>query len=46
MDEYEVYEGKAFRICSRSRYLDFIEKSTIASDMIILDLLSTMELWR
>ncbi|MFC4323261.1 hypothetical protein [Litchfieldia salsa] len=32
MDDYEVYEGKAFRIYKRSRYLDFINVSTIASD--------------
>lgn len=32
MDEYEVYKGNAFRIYSRSRYIDFIELSTIASN--------------
>ncbi len=32
MDKYEVFEGKTFRIYSKSRYLDFINISTIASD--------------
>ena len=32
MDDYEVYEGKAFRIYTQSRYLDFVDVSTIASD--------------
>ncbi|WEG12244.1 hypothetical protein PU629_19320 [Pullulanibacillus sp. KACC 23026] len=31
-DQYEVYDGKAFCIYSKSRYLDFINVSTIASD--------------
>ncbi|GGI11609.1 hypothetical protein [Gottfriedia solisilvae] len=32
MDEYEVFEGNTFCIYSKSRYLDFVEVSTIASD--------------
>jgi hypothetical protein len=32
LDEYEVFEGGVFSIYSKSRYLDFIEVSTIASD--------------
>ncbi|MEH7355593.1 hypothetical protein V7150_18865 [Neobacillus drentensis] len=31
-DEYEVFDGEAFSIYSKSRYLDFIKVSTIASD--------------
>lgn len=29
-DDYEVFEGKAFRIYSKSRYLDFINTHTFA----------------
>jgi hypothetical protein len=32
LDEYEDFEGGVFCIYSKSRYLDFIEVSTIASD--------------
>jgi hypothetical protein len=32
MDKYEIFEGKAFRIHSKSRYLDFINIGTIASE--------------
>lgn len=31
-DDYEEFEGKAFRIYRRSRYLDFIGAGTIASE--------------
>jgi hypothetical protein len=31
LDEYEVFEGGVFSIYSKSRYLDFIDVSTIAS---------------
>ncbi|NRT80545.1 hypothetical protein [Clostridium beijerinckii] len=31
MDNYEEFEGKSFRICRRSRYLDFIKVGTFAS---------------
>lgn len=30
-DDYEQFEGKIFRVYQRSRYLDFISKSTIAT---------------
>ncbi|WP_078410764.1 hypothetical protein [Priestia abyssalis] len=33
MDKYEVYEGRVFSLYSKSRYLDFIEVSTIADDI-------------
>lgn len=32
LDDYEKFEGKAFRICSKSRYLDFIKVDTFASE--------------
>nr|WP_260871282.1 hypothetical protein [Paenibacillus sp. Y412MC10] len=31
-DDYEEFEGKIFRIYSKSRYLDFISTSTIATE--------------
>ena len=31
-DDYEEFEGKAFRIYKRSRYLDFIKVHTFACD--------------
>lgn len=31
-DDYEVFEGKAFRIYSKSRYLDFIRTHTFADE--------------
>lgn len=31
-DDYEVFSGSSFRMYSKSRYLDFIEVGTIASD--------------
>lgn len=31
-DDYELSEGKSFRIYSKSRYMDFISLSTIASN--------------
>jgi len=31
-DEYEEFEGKVFRIYSKSRYLDFIRVGTFASE--------------
>ncbi|MGG4554652.1 hypothetical protein [Paenibacillus humicus] len=31
-DDYEEFEGRAFRIYSKSRYLDFIGAGTIASE--------------
>ncbi|OAB42335.1 hypothetical protein [Paenibacillus antarcticus] len=31
-DDYEEFEGKIFRIYSKSRYLDFIKVSTFASE--------------
>jgi hypothetical protein len=31
-DEYEVYEGNAFRIYSTSRFLDYVRVGTIASE--------------
>jgi hypothetical protein len=30
LDEYEIFEGNSFRIFKKSRYLDFIDKGTIA----------------
>ncbi|GAA0177097.1 hypothetical protein SH2C18_03830 [Clostridium sediminicola] len=30
-DDYEIFEGKWFRIYSKSRYLDFIKSGTIAT---------------
>jgi hypothetical protein len=32
LDDYEEFEGKAFRIYSKSRYLDYINVSTFASN--------------
>lgn len=32
-DEYEISEGKRFRILTKSRYLDFIKLSTFAEDL-------------
>lgn len=31
-DDYEVFEGKIFRIYSKSRYLDYIKAGTFASE--------------
>ncbi|WP_232289113.1 hypothetical protein [Paenibacillus sp. Aloe-11] len=31
-DDYEQFDGKIFRVYSKSRYLDFIKISTIATD--------------
>lgn len=31
-DDYETFEGKIFRIYSKSRYLDFLKVSTIATN--------------
>lgn len=33
LDDYEVFEGGVFSIYSKSRYLNFIEVSTITSDL-------------
>ncbi|SMQ80974.1 hypothetical protein SAMN05444673_4067 [Bacillus sp. OV166] len=33
LDEYEIFEGKSFRIFKKSRYLDFINKGTIVNDV-------------
>lgn len=33
LDDYEVFEGNSFRIFKRSRYLDFIKRGTIVTDV-------------
>jgi hypothetical protein len=33
LDDYEIFEGNSFRIFKKSRYLDFINKGTIAKDV-------------
>lgn len=33
LDDYEIFEGHSFRIFKKSRYLDFINKGTIATDV-------------
>nr|WP_197205823.1 hypothetical protein [Cytobacillus firmus] len=33
LDDYEIFEGKSFGIFKKSRYLDFINKGTIANDV-------------
>ncbi|AND43034.1 MULTISPECIES: hypothetical protein [Cytobacillus] len=33
LDDYEIFEGESFRIFKKSRYLDFINKGTIANDV-------------
>ncbi|WP_078409005.1 hypothetical protein [Priestia abyssalis] len=33
LDDYEIFEGNSFRIFKKSRYLDFIKKGTIATDV-------------
>lgn len=33
LDDYEIFEGNSFRIFKKSRYLDFINKSTIVNDV-------------
>ncbi|MCQ6280059.1 hypothetical protein [Bacillus sp. EB600] len=33
LDNYEIFEGNAFRIFKKSRYLDFINKGTIVTDV-------------
>ncbi|WML44355.1 hypothetical protein [Neobacillus sp. PS3-40] len=33
LDDYEIFEGHSFRIFKKSRYLVFINKGTIATDV-------------
>jgi hypothetical protein len=33
LEDYEIFEGHSFRIFKKSRYLDFINKGTIATDI-------------
>jgi hypothetical protein len=37
LDDYEIFEGHSFRIFKKSRYLDFINKGTIATDIFTED---------
>jgi hypothetical protein len=33
IDDFEIFEGDSFRVFQKSRYLDFINKSTIVNDV-------------
>lgn len=33
LDDYEIFEGNSFRVFKKSRYLDFINKGTIVTDV-------------
>ncbi|MCO7125374.1 hypothetical protein NIE88_06285 [Sporolactobacillus shoreicorticis] len=34
IDDYEQFKGKIFRIYSKSRYLDFVKRGTIAEELV------------
>lgn len=42
LDDYEIFEGNSFRIFKKSRYLDFINKGIIATDIFPEDTLCTL----